>query len=97
MTFECLLSLSLLSDGMATWIRVHSAPITLLLSATVSGCLVDMALPVCLSVVHWADLITEWERQWSTVRGFRCSIYRCTIASCLICVCRRQLRFGFCC
>ena len=26
MTFECLLSLS--SDGMATWIRVHSAPIT---------------------------------------------------------------------
>ena len=96
MTFECLLSL--LSDGMATWIKVHSAPITSIVISKVSGCLVDMALPVCLSV-HWADLTTEWERQWSTVRGFRCSIFRCTIgqASCLIGVCRRQLRFGFCC
>ena len=27
MTFECLLSLSLLSDGMVTWIRVLSASI----------------------------------------------------------------------
>ena len=39
--------------------------LSLCLSATVSGWLADMALPVCLSV-HWADLTTERERQLTT-------------------------------